>query len=337
MSDSRNIKEYQYKSAIAKPIYDFVAQKRGSGYLYNSEAKKLHHFDRFIMESKQDVCTITKQLFEAYTEKTPNDSERNHRARYFLIRQFAEFMTIQGFKSYVPQNIRLKKSKRQFIPYIFTEEELSKLFKAADAYKLPIRANNNSKLELIIPIIFKMLYGGGFRISELTHLKVSDVDLENGIVKVVHSKFGNARLVPLNDSLIKELEIYSKKVHCKACDDAMFFPKSNGELYLESTFYEHFRKLLWKAGISHGGRGKGPRLHDVRHTFAVHCLKNWVKQDCDVIALLPYLSAYMGHANLNATQDYLRLTADAFPDLVKMLESTYGYIIPRIGGVSYDL
>lgn len=116
----------------------------------------------------------------------------------------------------------------------------------------------------------------------------------------------------------------------------MFFPKPDGTIYSEKAMYQNFRTLLWDAGISHGGKGNGPRLHDLRHTFAVHRLKRWAKQGCDVISMLPYLSAYMGHANLNATQSYLRLTVEAFPDILEVLEETYGCIIPRLEGVSYE-
>jgi len=336
MSDSRVIKEYQYQSILSEPLSDFVAQKRGSGFLYNSEAKMLFRFDKFVITSKQTVCAIPQDLFQAYTAKTVYDSERNHRARYWLIRQFAMFMRTQGFEAYVPQNECNQKNKSNFVPYIFTETELSKFFATAETYKLPSHANNNSKLEMIIPVIFKMLYGGGFRVSELTHLRLSDIDFENGIVKIVHSKFGNTRLVPLDDSLLALLKGYSEKVHTENCPDAIFFQKSDGNIYSEKAIYQNFRTILWRAGISHGGKGKGPRLHDIRHTFAVHKLKYWAKQNCDVSAMLPYLSAYMGHKNLNATQDYLRLTVDAFPTIIQTLETAYGCIIPECGGVHCD-
>jgi hypothetical protein len=89
MADSRIQKAYNFNSALSKPLTNFVSEKRGSGYLYNSEAKMLYRFDKFISASKQDDCVISREIFESYTAKTVYDSERNHRARYTLIRQFA--------------------------------------------------------------------------------------------------------------------------------------------------------------------------------------------------------------------------------------------------------
>ena len=329
MADSRVIKEYYYCSVLAKPIRDFVALKRGSGFLYNSEAKMLKRFDKFVIDSGQVTCDMPRRLFEEYTAKTIQDSDRNHHARYILIRQLSQFMQLHGYDAYIPHEGYASKQKSNFVPYIFTEAELRRLFLAAESYKLPPQAHNNSKLGLILPIIFKLLYGGGFRISELTHLKLSDIDFENGMIKVVHSKFQSERLVPLSESLMILLKAYAEKAHPEKKPSAIFFPKPNGTVYTEKAMYQHFRDLLWTAGISHGGKGNGPRLHDIRHTFAVHRLKYWAREGLDVSTMLAHLSAYMGHKNLNATGEYLRLTFDAFPDVTKVLEASYGHLIPE--------
>jgi integrase/recombinase XerD len=85
---------------------------------------------------------------------------------------------------------------------------------------------------------------------------------------------------------------------------------------------------LWKAGISHSG--KGPRLHDFRHTFAVHCLKKWVLDEEDITNLLPYLSAFLGHVDLRGTQHYLRLTADLYPKIIASVEQNFSTLIPEV-------
>ena len=95
-----------------------------------------------------------------------------------------------------------------------------------------------------------------------------------------------------------------------------FFPSPYGGRYPERTIYAYFRRFLWEVGISHGGRGKGPRVHDLRHAFAVHCLKRWVRNAVDLTVALPYLSAYLGHEGLKGTQRYLRLTSELYPDIV---------------------
>jgi len=116
------------------------------------------------------------------------------------------------------------------------------------------------------------------------------------------------------------------------CTPLHFFPTTTGEFYKGNSIYGAFRKFLWDAGISHGGRGKGPRVHDLRHTFAVHCLRKWVRNGNDINASVPYLAAYMGHTHFRHSQVYVRLTADIFPDIVAKLEQNFD-VFPEWEGI----
>lgn len=181
---------------------------------------------------------------------------------------------------------------------------------------------------LILPMIIRMLYCCGLRLSEATHLNAKNVDLEEGTLYIKGTKFGKERLIPMSDNLTKICRNYIKQVlDCKA-NDTYFFPSPYGGHYENSTIYGHFRKIIWEAGISH--TGKGPRLHDLRHTFAVHCLKKWVLNGKDLTNCLPYLSVYLGHEDLRGTQHYLRLTADLYPDIIKKVEQSCSWMIPEV-------
>jgi integrase/recombinase XerD len=107
-----------------------------------------------------------------------------------------------------------------------------------------------------------------------------------------------------------------------------FFVAPHGGHYDSSTFYRWFRELLWETGVPYRGRLRGPRVHDLRHTFAVHCLERWYREGCDLNVKLPLLMFYMGHKTLGATQRYLRLTPEIFPDINCRLENYTGNIIP---------
>lgn len=96
--------------------------------------------------------------------------------------------------------------------------------------------------------------------------------------------------------------------------------------------YKNFRRFLWRAKISHGGFGRGPRIHDFRHSYAVHCLKKWTGQGKDLTAYLPVIKTYLGHDSFKETAYYLRLTADMFPDILQKLEIRYPEIIPEVEG-----
>ena len=116
--------------------------------------------------------------------------------------------------------------------------------------------------------------------------------------------------------------------------DTRFFTHRDGTPIAPDTVYRCFRRTLWAAGISHGGRGRGPRLHDLRHTFAVHSLKAMVDQGADVYWALPTLSTYLGHASVAATGHYVRLTQDMFPDVTAAMSAIAARVIPAGGDPS---
>jgi len=134
--------------------------------------------------------------------------------------------------------------------------------------------------------------------------------------------------VPLAPSLNQRLQRFDSSVGGRATD-ALFFASWGGRPYHRHTVYHAFRQLLWQCRISHGGRGRGPRLHDIRHSFAVHRLAKWYREGIDLNAMLPVLATYLGHQSVNQTQVYLRLTAELFPDVVARSEAAFGHVIPR--------
>ena len=141
-------------------------------------------------------------------------------------------------------------------------------------------------------------------------------------------KNNNSRLVPLSGSLAKRMDSYL--IENPYGDDEPLFQTSNGTAISKNTAYDWFRRALWKAGIPHQGRGKGPRLHDLRHTFSVHSLQNSVKNGTDINAFLPILCTYLGHQRISATERYLRLTAEVFPDVISSVDAVMNEIIPEV-------
>ncbi|MFG6324569.1 MAG: tyrosine-type recombinase/integrase, partial [Lachnospiraceae bacterium] len=113
-------------------------------------------------------------------------------------------------------------------------------------------------------------------------------------------------------------------------DSDFFFPAPDKTMISPMTVYQRYRRYLEAAGISHGGKGQGPRLHDIRHTFAVHVLQKWIKEEAELTAMLPILSTYMGHKTVRSTAGYLRLTTEVYPDLLKKVERSCAYVIPEV-------
>jgi len=317
-----------YESSLKDYMSSHVDLKQAIGYKYETEAAHLQRFDRFLVENYPLATSLTKEMALNWCRKKSYEAQANQCARASILRQFAKYLDSIGVAAYLLPKGYFP-SEKPYVPYIYTQDELSRFFVQTDqccyCSEFPSRHR-------IMPVFFRMIYTCGLRVSEARLLKVGDVDLENGILSILHSKKDNSRLVPISDALAERCRQYSKKVHPFPIPDNYFFPALGGKPITIGNVYKNFRKFLWQAGISHHGRGHGPRVHDFRHTYAVHCLKKWVEQEKDLAAYLPVLKTYLGHDSFEETAYYLRLTADVFPEITLKLETCYPEIIPELEG-----
>jgi integrase len=215
-----------------------------------------------------------------------------------------------------------------YTPHIFSERELGLLLDTVDRLCL---SGISSHSDMVFPLVFRVLIGCGTRITETLRIEKKDVDLEGGTLLLLNTKNGKERIIPMAGSLTQRCRVYSTKSRFTRgfSSSPWFFPNAEGKPYNSATVYGVYRKALRVAGISHGGRGKGPRLHDLRHTYAVRVLNRWVREGRALNTALPHLAIYMGHEGLKASQHYLRLTATMFPHLISTVEKEYGWVIPE--------
>ena len=329
MKNVSPIINYSFEGSLAKVCDDFIAEKRALGYSYNTEAKKLREFSKFTLKYDIQDYTLPEEIVLEWIKRKPTDSDRGQYARLGLIKVFAEYMQRLGYKAYCPNKELLGKIQWNYTPYIFTHEEISRFFTAIDRLELKKRSPAPRK-HIVMPMLFRMLYCCGLRVSESTNLLCKDVDLSEGIITVRESKFGKTRYVPLSQDMIELYRKYAEKYTLGP--NSYFFRAPDDGPYCSRGIYSVFRDVLWVAGISHGGRGKGPRVHDLRHTFAVHCLEKMVEEGRELTSALPRLSTYLGHDDLAATEKYLRLTAELYPEITSILDQEYGYVLPKKGG-----
>lgn len=324
--------KYIYYGPFKTYIHDFIELKQAIGYKYFSGSQQLKRFDTFTLNKYTSETVLTKAIVMDWCTKKSYEKQKNLCNRASNIRQFAIYLDNLGTRAYIIPKNYFKKGER-YIPHIYTDDELKRFFNETDkchyCYECPYR-------HIIMPILFRMIYSCGLRVSEARLLKVKDVDLNTGILTINHSKNDNSRLVPMTDGLTKICQIYSKKVHLYSDVEQYYFPLINNDPMTIGNIYKNFRKFLWRAGISHGGRGSGPRIHDLRHTFAVHCLKKWSIEGKDLMTYLPILRVYLGHDSFEETAYYLRLTADVFPEITLKLETKYADLIPEVDGDIYE-
>ena len=308
---------------------DFISFKQAQGYKYYSEAKVLGRFCRFAEKYPLEKPELTKELITDWTSPREGEAKKSRLHRITCVNQFGKYIMGLGYEVSTvqpPSNW----SSDSFTPYIFTHDEISKLFAASDNIR-PIPQSRN--MHRALPVLLRLLYGCGLRVSEAVNMKCRDVDLENGILTIREAKNGRDRLIPLSESLTELFCGYKDNIIPWANGDDFFFMAPDRTILSPNTVYGRFRRILWDGGIPYKGKGNGPRLHDLRHTFAVHTLQKWVETGEDLTAMLPILSVYMGHKSFSATSRYLRLTAEVYPDVARQVEETCGHAIPGGGSL----
>jgi len=307
----------------------FIAEKNRMGHSYRSEAYLLREFSRFASNHSEYAYNdtfITKGMVEAWLQSKSGKASKSVHSCAVVVRQFAAFLVRNGKSAYVLPIGYLPKVSSGFALHIFSEEQLSRIFSAADKLK---PTGVSPYRHLIIPLILRLIYGCGLRVSEATRLKIEDVNLDEGILTIRNSKFGKSRSIPMAESLRLRCVEYFRIVHKQPEPGDIFFPNTWRTEYLPQAISGNFRSLLRECGIPR--TDYGPRLHDLRHSHAVHTLKRWSESGEDMNTLLPLLSSYLGHNGLSGTQQYLRLTADLYPHIISKVESAFGDVFPKEG------
>lgn len=314
-----------YKGPFKDHLQGFIELKRAVGYKYDTVEDHLRRFDRFTIKKYPDATVLTKEIVKDWCCKRSYEAQANQLSRVSVIRQLGKYLDSIEINAYIIPKGYYPKEKK-YVPYIYSRDELANFFAETDKCHF---CSECPQRHLIMPLIFRMIYMCGLRLSEARLLKIADVDLENGVLSILHSKKDNSRLVPMPEVLKKRCRDYSKRVHSHSLTDDYYFLGFQGRPMTIGNLYHNFRSFLWRAKISHGGKGCGPRIHDFRHTYAVHRLEEWTKQGKDLTVYLPVLKTYMGHDSFTETAYYLHLTLDMFPDIVQKLEVRFPEIIPK--------
>jgi integrase len=319
------IKDYEFHGALASICQAFIGEKRGLGYCYNTESKLLSQFSHFTLNYNLPLNTLTEDVVNAWIARRPANSESTNASRFSIVKQLAEYMIRIGLSAYLPP-CETRYRRRGYVPYIFTHDEIRLFFNAVDSMQ-PTHHSTAPRRHLIMPVLFRLLYCCGLRVSEAIQLRGDDVDLQLGILTIRGSKFGKSRYVPMSGEVTTVCADYAKTRLIGEGDYDWFFSAPDGGCYSTSGIYNTFREMLWKVDISHGGKGNGPRVHDFRHTFAVHCLQKWASSGVDLTTKLHLLRDYLGHDDLSSTEQYLRMTAEVYPEISDLMQEKYGYII----------
>lgn len=317
----------KYTSLFAPYIIGLIEEKRSLGYKYDSQPNILRRFDSFCSEHYPDEGVLSREIVLDWAAKRPGEHPGTLQQRITPVKELAKYMIRLGQEAFILPKGFTPRIPR-YMPHIYSNDELKRIFTQTDQCRfcplVPYR-------HYVMPVFFRLLYSCGLRLTEARLLKVKDVNLHEGVITVTNAKLNKHRQIPVSPKMLERLKTYYRNVHLFSDAEDWFFPGYKSNPMTMGNVEKNLRKFLWQAGISHGGRGKGPRVHDFRHTMAVHCLRHWVLEKKDLQAYLPVLQAYLGHVSLSDTSYYLHLTAELFPNITEQVERFSGHIIPKAG------
>ena len=227
----------------------------------------------------------------------------------------------------MPISANNKMWKSDFVPYIFSHDEITDIFRAAN------KIDNLTHVDTpTFIVMLAVLYTCGIRISELLNIKLQNINFTTGAIQILNSKNHVSRLIVVSDSLREKLTEYHLNYICPA-NSEYFFRTTNGMQVPYSTFKTLYRRTLSLAGIpkKDNCRYKNPRIHDLRHTFAVHSLAKMVSDGYDTYTLLPLLSKFLGHKHITETEYYLRFTEENYDNVKILTNNIYQGVFPKVG------
>jgi integrase/recombinase XerD len=315
-------------SFLAGDIESFVNLKHALGLKYRNGEIALRMLDNFIVENHPSADDLTPEMFSDWLSSMSERSRATRNNRMYSVRDFCLYRRRFDENAFVPGKWVFLDDAHKFVPYLFSEAEVARILSATRFLEPHIRSSVLRAQTVRLGLL--LLYTGGMRSGELLNLKIGDFNPSEGTLLIRDTKFRKSRVIPMSPSVISEVEEYldlrlHKQLPVKASSPMML----SGCATPEGTGYRlsGFRKI-WHAICSALGiftpQGVTPRLHDLRHSFAVNALKRWYEERIDVGAKLPMLSTYMGHADISSTHYYIPFAKGVAEEASALFHSRFG-------------
>ncbi len=302
-------------NALETALTEYLAVRRTLGFKLTDVGLCLHRFVRFTQD--QDAAFITTELALRWATQPTQASPAHWARRLGMVRQFAQYCRALDARTEIPPPGLLPYRYTRKTPYLYSDEEITRLLQAAQQLPSPggLRAATYATL-------FGLLAATGMRISEPIALDRTDVDLEQGALSIHRSKFGKSRWIPVHPTTREALTRYAERRDrlYTAPLTPSFFISEQGKRLTHWSVRWTFVKLSHQIGLRGPQDRHGPRLHDLRHRFALCTLLNWYRAGEDVERRLPTLAAYLGHVHIQDSFWYLTATPELLALAARRLE-----------------
>ena len=304
------------QSALAQPIADFLQYKQSLNKKYLTETLALRLFDRYLFEQGvSDWQAITSIVIDAFMASRSRHRSRSYNHLLGVLRRFFDWAILQRWINQNPVVERPKRETGKRLPYLFDLTMARRLLVVAsglpDKPKGPHRA-------LVYETVFALLYGLGLRVGEVARLTVGDVDFTSNVLFIRETKFSKNRLVPFGPNMAHRLMQYcAQRYGTTATTETPLFSFTQGRHIHPATISQTFHKLLPQLELRLPSGVSSPRVHDLRHSFAVNTLLRWYREGIDPNQRLMQLATFLGHVDPNSTAVYLTITDELLREAVQ--------------------
>lgn len=298
-------------SVIGADMHEHVMRMQGLGYRYEAREQDLLRFDRFLQRQPALAAASLQEQLEAWRYESRG-------VRHLLrVQQCGQILSkAQHRKDPVARVLpveagltrRVVQQERR--PYLFSETEIERLLEAARTFP----SHNAPLRPIAVHAMITLAYCAGLRLGEVASLTLGDLDQENGLLEIRDTKFFKSRRLPLASSTVAVLQNYLDERAATGAPAAPDAPIWWTPLRRGAYSYGEIEKLLVRvmrrAGLKPAHGQRGPRVHDLRHTFVAHRMMQWYREGVDVQSRLPHLSTYLGHKDISSTLVYLNITPE---------------------------
>lgn len=311
----------EFRSPLASHIVHFLATKRALGCRFVVEDRTLRLLDRFLVD--QGVATvdaITADQIEQFLASRPRPAAKGYNHLLGVVRRLFDWLITQQVIRESPVQVRPRPETARRLPFLFDPPLARRLLQVA----ADLPDNNRSRYRgATYHAIFALLYGLGLRVGEVSRLQLGDVDLDRDVLLIRNSKFGKTRWVPFGPRLGAVVRAYlvGRPRAGGAVSDAPLFTWDGRWPVHTNSIRNTFREdIVPQLGLVIPSGTARPRVHDLRHSFAVGTLLRWYRQGLDPAARLHHLSTFLGHVNPETTAVYLTITSDLLTEANRRFE-----------------
>lgn len=292
----------RFMSVFAAKLDAMLVFRVARGFSEKTHLQSLLRFDKFCTERYPQAHELTPEIVYSWIDTVTTANAQMTYAR--AMREFGKYLNAMGEEAYViPEKFATNHSG--YVPYVFRDGELTALFSAID--KLP-NNKNHPFLNIVAPVLFRLIYTCGLRPNEGRCLLCENVNLDTGEVIIIKTKRKKDRIVVMSDDMLDMCRNYDSRRRVFGINNPYFFPSNSGGTYTNGMILATLNKA-WTIAVC-SPQNPIPcriRVYDLRHRFASACLNRWLDEGLDIMVMLPYLREYMGHSTMNETAYYIHI------------------------------